>query len=131
MHGPGAARFQDFLVWLGQTADDLIDEWVARLANQGPHYRLRAGFPLSDVHKAFELSVSSVIERLRAPELAHLLAASVEPINQCLAFTIHRFSDLFQQIAEAAIRSHAQGLERTGGCAPPSWPRVSSATRPL
>jgi PAS domain S-box-containing protein len=75
--------------------------------------RLQAGFLLSDVQKAFELFRAIVIERLEAPELAHLLPACLQPINQCLAFTIHRFSDLFQQMAEKAIRSHAQGLERT------------------
>ncbi len=146
--------YGDFLHWLTDSADDLIDEWVARLAVQGPNYksrptselyvtvneafqanlealnsgalerigrfiryitemRLRSGFPLSDVQKAFELFRIIVIERLQAPELAHLLSASMQPINQCLAFTIHRFSDLFQQMAEMAIRSHAQGLERT------------------
>lgn len=75
--------------------------------------RLRAGFPLSDVQRAFELFRILVVERLLDPALIHLLGAALQPINQCLAFTIHRFSDLFQQMAERAIRSHAQGLERT------------------
>ncbi|MFH1034074.1 MAG: ATP-binding protein [Pseudomonadota bacterium] len=143
-----------FLGWLAASSDDLIDEWVARLAVQGPNYkgrptselyltvneafqanlealstgdlgrierfiryitemRLHSGFPLSDVQKAFELFRIIVNERLQAPEFCHLLPACLKTINQCLAFTIHRFSDLFQQMAEMAIRSHAQGLERT------------------
>ncbi|MFH1058972.1 MAG: ATP-binding protein [Pseudomonadota bacterium] len=75
--------------------------------------RLQSGFPLSDVQKAFELFRVIVVGRLQSPEQAPLLMACLGPINQCLAFTIHRFSDLFQQMAEKAIRSHAQGLERT------------------
>jgi PAS domain S-box-containing protein len=75
--------------------------------------RLQAGFPLSDVQRAFELFRMIVVERLLEPSLSHLLSASLEPMNQCLAFTIHRFSDLFQQMAERRIRSHARGLERT------------------
>ncbi|MCB2186099.1 MAG: PAS domain S-box protein [Deltaproteobacteria bacterium] len=75
--------------------------------------RLHAGFPLSDVQRAFELFRIIVCERLGAPALAHLLPVCLTPLNLGLAFTIHRFSDLFQQMAERAIRSHAQGLERT------------------
>lgn len=150
-HSPA---YQAFLGWLDDQTDDLIDEWVVRLAALSPSYsvrptselyvtvneafranlealrdgalgridrfirhitqmRLQAGFPLSDVQRAFELFRTIVMERLEAPELAHLLAGCVQPVNQCLAFTIHRFSDMFQQLAEKAIRSHAQGLERT------------------
>lgn len=75
--------------------------------------RLHAGFPLSDVQRAFELFRVLVLERLSQPELSHLLPVCLGPINECLAFTLHRFSDLFQHMAERAIRSHAQGLERT------------------
>lgn len=75
--------------------------------------RLHSGFPLSDVQGAFELFRLIVVERLLEPELAHLLPTCIKPMNQCLAFTIHRFSDRFQQMAERRIRSHAQGLERT------------------
>ena len=75
--------------------------------------RLQAGFPLSDVQKAFELFRSIAVARLLAPGHQDLLAAALTPINDCLAYTIHRFSDLFQQMAEKAIRSHAKGLERT------------------
>ncbi|MFZ5584593.1 MAG: two-component system sensor histidine kinase NtrB [Thermodesulfobacteriota bacterium] len=151
---PDTPDYRAFLVWLDQAADDLMDEWVDRLAGLSALYsnrptselyltvseamranqaalaqgdltrirrfihfitdmRLQAGFPLSDVQKAFELFRTIVVTRLQAPDKARLLLACLGPLNQCLAFTIHRFSDLFQQMAEKAIRSHAQGLERT------------------
>jgi PAS domain S-box-containing protein len=75
--------------------------------------RLQSGFPLSDVQKAFELFRSVVLEMMATPRLSPILPICLQPINDCLAFTLHRFSDLFQHMAERAIRSHAQGLERT------------------
>ncbi len=75
--------------------------------------RLQTGFPLSDVQGAFELFRLIVVDRLLARSPDFLLPACIKTINQCLAFTIHRFSDRFQQMAERRIRSHARGLERT------------------
>jgi PAS domain S-box-containing protein len=150
----GSPAYRDFLRWLDTVSDDLVDEWVTRLALMSVNYRarptselyrtvhealqanrealatgaleridrfihhitelrLRSGFQLSEVQKAFELFRTMVMERLQAPEAAQMLAACVGPVNQCLAFTIHRYSDKFQQMAERAIRAHAQGLERT------------------
>ncbi len=73
--------------------------------------RLNAGFPLSDVQKAFELFRYVLIRRLREENRIELLAESVEPVNQCLSYTIHQFSDYFQHMHEKAIREHAQNLE--------------------
>ena len=74
--------------------------------------RLGAGFPLSDVQKAFELFRMVVIKRLSLPGKEGLLARTVEPLNACLSYTIHRFSDHFQHMHELSIRRHAQNLER-------------------
>ena len=74
--------------------------------------RLTAGFPLSDVQKAFELFRIIVVEKLNSLELPHLLCQVIAPINACLAYTIHRFSDHFQHMHERALRDHAANLER-------------------
>jgi PAS domain S-box-containing protein len=74
--------------------------------------RLEAGFPLSDVQKAFELFRSIVNETLRASGHTELMIKAIEPLNACLAYTIHRFSDHFQEMHERSIRSYAQELER-------------------
>ncbi len=73
--------------------------------------RLNAGFTLSDVQKAFELFRLVVLNRLRTQGRFRLLAMSVEPINACLSYTIHRFSDHFQLMHELSIRRHAKNLE--------------------
>jgi signal transduction histidine kinase len=73
--------------------------------------RLAAGFPLSDVQKAFELFRTIVTRKLLAQRRLVLLAHSLEAINACLSFTIHRFSDHFQEMHERSIRQHAQNLE--------------------
>ncbi len=73
--------------------------------------RLKAGFSLSDVQKAFELFRLVVLERLRNQGRFSLLAMSLEPINACLSYTIHRFSDHYQLMHELSIRRHAKNLE--------------------
>ncbi len=77
--------------------------------------RLEAGFSLSEVQKAFELFRLVVLERLLLQRRFSLLARSVEPINACLSYTIHKFSDHFQLMHELSIRRHAKNLERDIG----------------
>jgi PAS domain S-box-containing protein len=74
--------------------------------------RLEAGFALSDVQKAFELFRLIVVRRLQVEERVDVLAQFIEPLNACLSFTIHKFSDHFQSMHERSIRQHAEGLER-------------------
>ncbi|MGC8658529.1 MAG: two-component system sensor histidine kinase NtrB [Desulfomonilaceae bacterium] len=74
--------------------------------------RLEAGFSLSEVQKAFELFRLVVLERLRFQKRFSLLASSVESINACLSYTIHKFSDHFQRMHELSIRRYAKNLER-------------------
>lgn len=91
--------------------DDLtrIERFIAYITEK----RLNAGFPLSDVQKAFELFRSIVIELLLKPEHRHLLPLTLPSLNACLSHTIHRFSDHFQHMHELSIRQHAENLERT------------------
>ncbi len=77
--------------------------------------RLEAGFPLSDVQKAFELFRFIVVRKLKGQGLLDLLAESVDSVNACLSYTIHRFSDHFQEMHQMAISRHAQNLEKEIG----------------
>jgi len=73
--------------------------------------RLESGFPLSDVQKAFELFRFIVARRLKDQRHLELLAIASDPLNSCLAHTIHRFSDRFQRMHERSILLHARDLE--------------------
>lgn len=77
--------------------------------------RLEAGFPLSDVQRAFELFRYILVRRLKSQGLQDLLSKSMEPVNACLSYTIHRFSDHFQDMHQKAILQHAQNLEKEIG----------------
>ncbi len=74
--------------------------------------RLQAGFSLSEVQRAFELFRVIVVRRLEDEGNLDLLARSAEPVNACLSFTIHRFSDHFQRMHERSIYEHAENLEK-------------------
>jgi len=149
---PGDSYAQ-FIGWLLENQEEIIDQWVERLTVLSSSYRrrstaelyltvteafranlealekgslerinrfidfitekrLQAGFPLSDVQKAFELFRELVTERLCAGNLAYLLPGCLPRINSCLAYTIHRFSDCFQGMHERSLRLHAHQLER-------------------
>lgn len=87
-------------------------ERIERFIDYITKKRLETGFPLSDVQKAFELFRFIVAHRLHTQNHWTLLTQAVEPINACLSYTIHRFSDHFQYMHERAIRHHARDLER-------------------
>ncbi len=74
--------------------------------------RLEAGFKLSDVQKAFELYrkilAPLIIRRVDNDQIGH----AIEKLNSLLAYTIHRFSDYFQQMHEKAILDYNKELER-------------------
>lgn len=73
--------------------------------------RLREGFSLSDVQKAFELFRLVVMDRLVQENNIILIAESVERLNSCLSYTIHSFSDYYQHMHELSISEHARNLE--------------------
>ncbi len=74
--------------------------------------RLKTGFQLSDVQKAFGLFRTIVLGRLLEPANQHLLAGAVLPLDTCLSYTIHGFSDHFQREHDALVHGHARELER-------------------
>jgi PAS domain S-box-containing protein len=86
----------------------LMDRFIDSITN----LRLEAGFPLSDVQRAFELFRFIVLRMAKAEGLQELLSSSMEPINACLTYTIQRFSDHFQHMHQREILEHAQMLEK-------------------
>ncbi len=73
--------------------------------------RLEAGFLLSDVQKAFEFFRTIVVPMLFTEATLEEIADAVIRINQCLYYTIHRFSDHFQSMHEKEILAHNRRLE--------------------
>lgn len=84
-----------------------INEFIDKITRM----RLEAGFLLSDVQKAFELYRIIAIPLLAKETTIDEFQEYVEKINQCLAYTIHRFSDHFQDMHEKGIIEHNQRLE--------------------
>ena len=75
--------------------------------------RLEMGFPLSEVQAAFELyrtvTVPILLKELDPPAILDVL----ERLNNCMSYTIHRFSEHFESLHQKMIRDHAQELEVT------------------
>jgi PAS domain S-box-containing protein len=73
--------------------------------------RLEAGFLLSDVQKAFELFRRLSIDLLVKETTLADFSDCVVRMNDCLNYTIHRFSDYFQGMHEKKILEHNRLLE--------------------
>jgi len=84
---------------------------INRFINKITKMRLESGFLLSDVQKAFELYRTIVIPLLADVSNARDFHHGISKINHCLAHTIHRFSDHFQNMHEKEIMEYAQRLE--------------------
>jgi len=75
--------------------------------------RLKSGFLLSDVQRAFELyrvivTKCLIDEKLPSKELQQTISA----MNKCLAYTMHRFSDHFQDLQQKKIIEQNIALEQ-------------------
>jgi PAS domain S-box-containing protein len=73
--------------------------------------RLEAGFSLSDVQKAFELYRRIILPLLGKEAALPEFQEAISKVNNCLSYTIHRFSDLFQKMHEKRILDHNRRLE--------------------
>ncbi|MEN6615266.1 MAG: ATP-binding protein [Syntrophorhabdus sp.] len=85
----------------------LIDchiRWITRL-------RLLGGFSLSEVQGAYEMFRKVVTPILTAELPKKDMRMALQRVNECLYYTITRFSDNFQQLHEKQIREHARDLE--------------------
>ncbi len=92
-------------ITLGEAAplDDFV-EFITAL-------RLEASFGLSEVQKAFDLFRIIVSERLCRQAAPPWLGPALSAVNRCVSYQIHRFSDKFQAMHQAAIQRHARELE--------------------
>jgi PAS domain S-box-containing protein len=79
-------------------------EWITRL-------RLEGGFSLSEVQHAYELYRTILTPILLAELDKRNLTNTMERLNECLFYTITRFSNYFQSLHEEQIRSHAENLQ--------------------
>lgn len=73
--------------------------------------RLKSGFQLSDVQKAFELFRRIVVPIMVVELGSPRLAPGLERLNRCLAHTMHRFSENFQHMHQLKILEHNRHLE--------------------
>ena len=74
--------------------------------------RLLGGFSLSEVQGAYEMFRTVAIPILTMKLKKQELLNALERLNECLFYTITRFSNNFQQLHEKQIRDHAQNLEK-------------------
>ena len=85
-----------------------IDAFIEKQAKM----RLEAGFPLSDLQKAFELYriilLPILVREFKGPSLLNALKG----VDDCLSYTIHKFSDYFQSLHEKETKDYAKNLER-------------------
>ena len=84
---------------------------INRFIDRITEMRLEAGFLLSDVQKAFELYRTIILPLLAGEAGIDAFLRASAKINECLAFTIHRFSDHFQGMHEKEIIAHNRRLE--------------------
>lgn len=85
-----------------------IDRFIEKITK----LRLYYDFALSEVQRAFELH-RTVIIRLLAEKLdGKELTAAIHRLNDCLSYTIARFSDYYQDLHEKKIREYAETLEQ-------------------
>lgn len=85
-----------------------VDQFIAKITR----LRLAAGFSLAAVQQAFELFREIAIPLLAPHVTASMVRQTIVPINHCLAYTIHRFSEHFQAMHEKTIREHNLHLEQ-------------------
>ncbi|MFO7667910.1 MAG: ATP-binding protein [Desulfobacterales bacterium] len=84
-----------------------IDRFIEKISQM----RLKAGFLLSDVQMAFELFRTVAPPLIAVDTTAEEFLAATTRINDCLTYTIHRFSDYFQAMHQNKILEHNRRLE--------------------
>jgi len=85
-----------------------IDQFIDKITSM----RLEAGFPLSDVQKAFELYRSIVISFLSKANIIGTIEEcldNISSINNCVGHTIRRFSAYFQAMHDKKTRMSVLG----------------------
>ena len=83
---------------------DAFIEWIGKL-------RSKDGFYQSEVQNAFEIYRVILVPLLAREMGVEELVPAIERLNALLSFTVHRFSDYYQDLHEAKIREYSQSLE--------------------
>lgn len=84
-----------------------LDAFIERITR----LRLQGGFTLSEVQKAFELYRTILLPIVMKEMEPSLQLGALQKINDCLSYTILKFSDFFQSLHEKVITDHAKDLE--------------------
>lgn len=106
--GTVTEAFEGYLHVLVEGDFTRIDQFIDKITQM----RLEAGFPLSDVQKAFELYGNTVISFLAKKSLMIGIddcLDNVSRINYCVGHTIRRFSAHFQAMHEKKTRLSVLG----------------------
>ena len=85
---------------------------INRFIDKITKMRLEEGFLLHDVQNAFELYRKIIIPLLAEECNKDELRQCVESVNDCLAYTIYRFSEHFQKMHKRKLQDHADQLEK-------------------
>ena len=107
LYGTVTAAFEANYQALVHGRYDQIHAFINRIT----HLRLEAGFPLSYVQTAFELYRIIVTPLIARETTQEDFLKCMEAINECLADTIHRFSDYFQEMHQRRNVDYARRLE--------------------
>ncbi|HEY3277114.1 MAG TPA: PAS domain S-box protein [Syntrophorhabdaceae bacterium] len=84
-----------------------IDALIERIAT----LRLEGGFALSEIQAAFEAFRTVLLPVLFSETEGPNLLDALTKVNDCLEYTIRKFSDYYQSLHEELIRTHAKELE--------------------
>ncbi len=97
----------NYQVLVNNNYDD-VDVFIDKITDM----RLKAGFLLSDVQKAFELYRIVLIDILLSHAAKKEIQTIIEQLNICLAYTMNRFSDHFQDMHQKKILEQNRELEQ-------------------
>ena len=97
----------NYQILVNKNYDD-VDVFIDKITDM----RLKAGFSLSDVQKAFELYRIVLIDILLSHAAKKEIHTMVEQLNICLAYTMNRFSDHFQDMHQKKILEQNRELEQ-------------------
>ncbi len=97
----------NYQILVNKNYDD-VDVFIDKITDM----RLKAGFSLSDVQKAFELYRIVLIDILLSHAAKKEVHTIIEQLNICLAYTMNRFSDHFQDMHQKKILEQNRELEQ-------------------
>lgn len=97
------ANLEALATGLSKSVDDFVD-FITVL-------RLEAGFPLSEVQKAFDLYRVIVFSDYFIDQWAPWAPQALSAVNYWVSYQIHKFSDRFQSLHEKRLKRYARDLE--------------------